>query len=147
MPTDPAIFAAWMAQTGNPLTTYWHHLVDPTFRGLYQANAFDFSIMLPYFLVMAILAMYGMHRYVLVYHFYKNRKNAAGAAPEITEWPKVTVQLPIFNERYVIERLVEAVAKFRLPGGAFLKSRCSTTRSMRPPPSPAPASSGIARSD
>src|SRR5580704_13953365 len=104
-----------MAQTGNPLTTYWHHLVDPTFRGLYQANAFDFSIMLPYFLVMAILAMYGLHRYVLVYHFYKNRKNAAGPPPEITEWPKVTVQLPIFNERYVIERLVEAVAKFDYP--------------------------------
>ena len=73
--------------------------------------------MLPYFLVMAVLAMYGMHRYALVYNFYKNRKNAAGPPPEITEWPKVTVQLPIYNERYVIERLVEAVAKFDYPEG------------------------------
>jgi cellulose synthase/poly-beta-1,6-N-acetylglucosamine synthase-like glycosyltransferase len=106
-----------MAQTGNPLTTYWHHLVDPTFRGLYQANAFDFSIMLPYFVVMMILAMYGLHRYALVYNFFKHRKNAAGPPPEITEWPKVTVQLPIYNERYVIERLVEAIAKFDYPEG------------------------------
>jgi cellulose synthase/poly-beta-1,6-N-acetylglucosamine synthase-like glycosyltransferase len=115
--TDPAIFAAWMAQTGNPLTTYWHHLVDPTFRGLYQANAFDFSVMLPYFVVMAILAMYGLHRYQLVYNFFKHRQNAAGPPPEITEWPKVTVQLPIYNERYVIERLVEAISKFDYPAG------------------------------
>ena len=30
-------------------------------------------------------------------------------------WPKVTIQLPIYNERYVIERLVEAVARFDYP--------------------------------
>ena len=119
-----------MAQTGNPLTTYWHHLVDPTFRGLYQANAFDFGIMLPYFLVMAILAIYGLHRYALVYNFFKHRKNAAGPPPEMTEWPKVTVQLPIYNERYVIERLVEAVAQFDYPRDCS-KSRCSTTRPTR----------------
>ena len=32
-----------------------------------------------------------------------------------TTWPKVTVQLPIYNERYVIERLIEAVAQFDYP--------------------------------
>src|SRR5262249_38733686 len=35
--------------------------------------------------------------------------------PEIAQWPKVTVQLPIYNERYVIERLIEAVAQFDYP--------------------------------
>ena len=30
-------------------------------------------------------------------------------------WPKVTIQLPIFNERYVIERLVDAVSQFDYP--------------------------------
>ena len=30
-------------------------------------------------------------------------------------WPRVTIQLPIFNERYVIERLVEAVSRFDYP--------------------------------
>ena len=33
----------------------------------------------------------------------------------MTDWPKVTVQLPIYNERYVIERLIEAVAQFDYP--------------------------------
>ena len=59
--------------------------------------------------------MYGMHRYALVYNFFKNRKNVPGPPPEIADWPKVTVQLPIYNERYVIERLIEAVAQFDYP--------------------------------
>jgi len=99
----------------SPLRTYWHHLVDPTFRGLYQANAFDLMIMLPYFFVMFILAAYGLHRYALVYNFFKYRRNVAGPAPACENWPRVTVQLPIYNERYVIERLIETVAQFDYP--------------------------------
>ncbi|MGH9706722.1 MAG: cellulose synthase family protein, partial [Candidatus Acidiferrales bacterium] len=92
--------------------------MDPTlnpFKGLYQLNFFDIAVMTPYFIVLVILAAYGMHRYSLVYNYFKNRKNIAGPAPEISVWPRVTVQLPIFNERYVIERLVEAVAAFDYP--------------------------------
>jgi cellulose synthase/poly-beta-1,6-N-acetylglucosamine synthase-like glycosyltransferase len=99
----------------NPVSAYWHRMLNPTFRGLYHANAFDFSIMLPYFFVMTILACYGLHRYALVFNYFKYRKNAAGAPPELKEWPRVTVQLPIYNERYVIERLVESIAAFDYP--------------------------------
>jgi len=110
----PDNLAVWIF-LGNGFTGYWHRLLDPTFRGLYQTNAFDLAIMLPYFLVMTILATYGIHRYVLVYNFFKNRKNVPGPPPEIETWPRVTVQLPIFNERYVIERLIETVAQFDYP--------------------------------
>ena len=112
---SPYLLAAWVVQGSSPLTQYWHQLSNPTFRGLYQANAFDMAIMAPYFLVMAILAMYGIHRYVLVYNFFKHRANVPGPPPEVTAWPKVTVQLPIYNERYVIERLIETVAQFDYP--------------------------------
>ena len=107
--------ALWLAVGGNPLSAYWQHLVDPTFRGLYQPNAFDLAVMIPYFLVMVILAMYGIHRYQLVYNYFKNRKNVPGPPPEIASWPTVTVQLPIYNERYVIERLIDTVAQFDYP--------------------------------
>ena len=103
---------------GNPLTELWRRNMDPAanpFRGIYQLNSFDLAIMLPYFFVMIILAAYGIHRYALVYNYYKNRKNLPGPPPEITTWPKVTVQLPIYNERYVIDRLVEAVSQFDYP--------------------------------
>src|ERR1700691_6028008 len=109
------ILATLIAVGDNPVTVYFRRLVDPTFRGLYQANAFDLAIMLPYFFVMAILAMYGIHRYALVYNFFKHRRNVPGPPPEMAVWPKVTVQLPIYNERYVIERLVDAVAQFDYP--------------------------------
>jgi cellulose synthase/poly-beta-1,6-N-acetylglucosamine synthase-like glycosyltransferase len=109
------IVAMWSLSSGGPLTNYWHRLTDRTFSGVYQTNLFDMGIMLPYFLVMVILAAYGIHRYALVYNYFKNRKNVPGPLPEMTEWPRVTVQLPIYNERYVIERLVEAIAQFDYP--------------------------------
>ena len=102
----------------NPVSDYWNRNMDPLrnpFRGLYHLNSFDLAIMIPYFIVMIVLAAYGTHRYALVYRFFKNRKNVAGPLPEIEKWPKVTVQLPIFNERYVIERLIETVAQFDYP--------------------------------
>ena len=51
----------------------------------------------------------------LVYNFYKYRNNLPAGAAEVTNWPRVTIQLPIFNERYVIERLVEAMSRFDYP--------------------------------
>ncbi|MGH9746505.1 MAG: cellulose synthase family protein [Candidatus Acidiferrales bacterium] len=115
-----ALFAIanWVAPAANPVSDYWRRNLDPLsnpFKGLYQLNSFDLAVMTPYFVVMIILAMYGIHRYALVYHFFKNRKRVAPAPPAISEWPRVTVQLPIYNERYVIERLVDAVAQFDYP--------------------------------
>ena len=53
----------------------------------------------------------------MVYNYYKNRKRVAGPPPEVRAWPRdpATAQLPIYNERYVIERLVEAVVAFDYP--------------------------------
>jgi cellulose synthase/poly-beta-1,6-N-acetylglucosamine synthase-like glycosyltransferase len=106
---------AAILQSGNPVSNYFRKLTDPTFRGLYQANAFDFAIMIPYFLVLVVLAAYGIHRYVLVYNYFRYRHRVPPVPPVPAEWPKVTIQLPIFNERYVIERLVDAIAQFDYP--------------------------------
>ena len=102
----------------NPVSDYWAKLTDKNrnpFIGLYHLNSFDLAVMIPYFLVLIVLAMYGMHRYWLVYNFFKYRKNVPAPPPDPAAWPKVTIQLPIFNERYVIERLVEAVSHFDYP--------------------------------
>ena len=102
----------------SPLSNYWSKLTDANrnpFRGLYQLNSFDLAIMIPYFVVLVILAAYGMHRYYLVYAYFKHRQNVPGPPPPVAAWPKVTIQLPIYNERYVIERLVDAVARFDYP--------------------------------
>ncbi len=110
------LFALWWLQ--NPIREYWERNFDPArnpFIGLYQLNAFDLAVMIPYFLVLSVLALYGIHRYWLVYYFFKYRDQVPGPPPPISRWPKVTIQLPIFNERYVVERLVDAVARFDYP--------------------------------
>src|SRR5438874_4561408 len=92
------------------------HFFDPTFEGKYQANAFDLALLIPYFIVLIWLASYGIHRYTLVYLYYKHRKDRTqGPAGHFAELPRVTVQLPIFNEQYVIERLVDAVCRLDYP--------------------------------
>ena len=89
---------------------------DTTFKNLYHWNAFDAAVLLPYFAVMILLAIYGVHRYTLCYLYFKYRKNASGAPPRLfDELPRVTVQLPIFNEQFVIDRLIEAICAMEYP--------------------------------
>lgn len=92
------------------------HFFDPTFKGLYQANGFDLALLIPYFIVLILLASYGLHRYILVYLYYKNRKNhTSEPTQEFSDLPRVTVQLPIFNEQYVVGRLVDAICRLQYP--------------------------------
>src|SRR5437868_130460 len=92
------------------------HFLDPTFQGLYRANGFDLALLIPYFIVLILLASYGLHRYVLVYLYYKNKKNHTTTPPAYFEQlPRVTVQLPIFNEQFVVERLVDAICRLDYP--------------------------------
>jgi len=92
------------------------HFLDKTFQGLYQVNGFDLALLIPYFIVLIILAAYGAHRYWLVYLYYKNKKNkTTDPGAFFAELPRITVQLPIFNEQYVVDRLLDAVCKLDYP--------------------------------
>ncbi len=68
-----------------------------------------------YLTVLFGLSAYGIHRYVIIYLFLKNRKRAAVPAGRFEQLPKVTVQLPIFNEIYVVERLLKSVSELDYP--------------------------------
>ncbi|MDQ3622732.1 MAG: glycosyltransferase family 2 protein, partial [Verrucomicrobiota bacterium] len=68
-----------------------------------------------YFIVLFGLSIYGLHRYVIVYLFLKNRNRPPRPLAEFKELPRVTVQLPIFNELYVVERLLKSVAALQYP--------------------------------
>lgn len=57
-----------------------------------------------------------LHLVIIYLRFHKQQRNQTGqAAAEQTEWPAVTVQLPVFNEMYVMERLIDTVAGFDYP--------------------------------
>ncbi len=92
------------------------HFLDKTFQGLYQVNAFDLALLIPYFIVLIVLAAYGAHRYWMVYLYYKHKRNKTTAPPAcFDDLPRVTVQLPIFNEQYVVDRLLDAVCRLDYP--------------------------------
>ncbi len=72
-----------------------------------------------YFIVLFILSLYGSHRYVMAYLYYKYKGNLPTPKGRFETLPRVTVQLPIFNEMYVCERLIEAVCKIDYPRDRF----------------------------
>src|SRR5437764_9716556 len=74
------------------------------------------ALLIPYFIVLILLASYGLHRYTLVYLYYKKKKNnVTDAAEKFEDLPRVTVQLPIFIEQYVVDRLLQAVCILNYP--------------------------------
>src|SRR5438552_12548481 len=68
-----------------------------------------------YLSVLVGLSAYGVHRYFIIYLFLKNRKRAPVPAGRFKKLPTVTVQLPIFNEVYVAERLLRSVSELDYP--------------------------------
>ncbi len=71
-------------------------------------------VLATYFFVLVILAVYGWHRYYLVYLYMKN-KDRHPVPAGLERLPKVTVQLPIYNEMYVADRLIDAVCQLDYP--------------------------------
>ena len=117
------ILAILLAPKG--LTHYWKtHYADKTFEHLYRLSGFDIALLTPYFIVMLILAFYGLHRYQLVWLYYKNKgKEAHWNEPPARfaegELPFVTIQLPIYNEQFVIGRLIDACCRLDYPRDRF----------------------------
>jgi cellulose synthase/poly-beta-1,6-N-acetylglucosamine synthase-like glycosyltransferase len=68
-----------------------------------------------YFFVVIILAVYGWHRYYLVYLYMKNRDKQPKMGPALSPTPVVTIQLPLYNEMYVADRLIDAVCRIEYP--------------------------------
>ena len=59
-----------------------------------------------YFLVLLGLSAYGLHRYTMIFLYWKYRKSKPEPASQFKELPRITVQLPIFNELYVVSCVV-----------------------------------------
>ncbi|MBI4456156.1 MAG: glycosyltransferase [Acidobacteria bacterium] len=82
---------------------------------LYSSSTFDLVILISYFLVLSVLAVYGIHRYHMVYLYYKYKHNKPVPKGKLPALSRVTVQLPIYNEMYVVERLIQSVCELTWP--------------------------------
>ncbi len=71
-----------------------------------------------HWLALACLAVFGIHRYVILALYVRTRHGTPRAGAP-AEWPRVTVQLPLYNERHVAERLIDAVCAMDYPRDRF----------------------------
>src|SRR5260370_19939434 len=94
----PLIILALLAAHTSTLGQFWHKISDPTFKGIYHANGFDLAMMIPYFLVLFVLATYGLHRYWLGYDYHKYARNIPGPPPQVTPLTPVTTQQPTCHQ-------------------------------------------------
>src|SRR5882762_3845818 len=89
---------------------------DDTFVGIHRLSWVDWMLLIPYFGILAVLSVYGLHRYEIIRTYFKHRKKAVDHPPSrFEQLPPVTIQLPLYNERYVVERLIDEVTKIEYP--------------------------------
>lgn len=83
---------------------------------LHQVSSLEWAVVAAYTGIMIVLSVYGLHRYQLICLYYKHRGWATSRPVRRFEnLPRVTVQLPIYNEQFVVEQLIESVCRLDYP--------------------------------
>jgi cellulose synthase/poly-beta-1,6-N-acetylglucosamine synthase-like glycosyltransferase len=74
------------------------------------------AILFTYIGSLLILFTYGSHGFIMIYYYLKHRHKRDDLSEDMSGgYPKVTIQLPIYNEMYVIERLVKTTCELDYP--------------------------------
>jgi len=76
---------------------------------------FNYTLIIVYFVLLAFLSIYGTHRYYLAFLFVKTLEKRKAPEKKFEQLPAVTIQLPLYNEMYVVERLIDSVVKTDYP--------------------------------
>ncbi len=72
-------------------------------------------ILIIYFLALSILFGFGIHGLILLYYYRKTQNNKIKEPELPKELPMVTIQLPLYNEYFVVERLIRSVCNIKYP--------------------------------
>ena len=80
-------------------------------------QAFALPLLIYYLAIIAVVCLYGAHRYWMVVAFLRGRRKAVSLHPPeaFSTLPPVTVQLPMFNEKRVADRVIEAACAIEYP--------------------------------
>jgi len=75
----------------------------------------EILITILYSLSLLYIFLFSLGQLHLTWIYIKRKKSQPDDTKPLTVFPFVTVQLPVFNEKYVVERLLDAVSKFNYP--------------------------------
>jgi len=79
------------------------------------ADLLRFGVVGAYFGLLLLLSLYGTHRWYLIWLYHRHRRDIPVALGKFDELPRLTVQLPLYNELYVARRLIDAVCGLDYP--------------------------------
>jgi len=82
---------------------------------IFQEFIMDEIVLISYFVALSILFIFGLHGFLLLYYHRKYKDNIANPEPYLDQYPLVTIQLPLYNEYYVVERLINSVCSIDYP--------------------------------
>jgi len=75
----------------------------------------DDIVLVSYFISLSILFVFGLHGFTMIYYYNKYKNVKHKQKPEGMPDPLVTIQLPLYNELYVVDRLIETVCEIDYP--------------------------------
>ncbi len=75
----------------------------------------EIAVVSAYVTVLLVLSVYGSHRYYMAFLYYRHKYRLPTPKGRFATLPRVTVQLPVFNEMYVVNRLIGAVCRLDYP--------------------------------
>lgn len=78
-------------------------------------SAFSVFIVVAHFFLLAILCLFGLHRISMIFRWFKYRKFKPKYSKEYSELPKITVQIPLYNEKLVAKRIVDSIVLLEYP--------------------------------
>ena len=82
-----------------------------------QFSWIGIALSILYGLIAFVICLYGAHRYLLVWLFVRHRgvRSARPPASKFPKLPRVAIQIPLFNERNVAERIIAAACAMDYP--------------------------------
>ena len=78
----PALLFLALASSKSVTDRLVHGVFDNTFAGIHHLAWFDWAMLIPYFTVLMVLSVYGLHRYEVIRTYFKHRKKDTGIIPE-----------------------------------------------------------------
>ncbi len=72
-------------------------------------------VLAAYCVIVLVLGVYGFHRYLMLRLFFRHRQQHPPEPTPFVDLPRVTVQLPLYNELHVAQRLIDAVCQLDYP--------------------------------
>jgi len=76
---------------------------------------FGYLTLALHFVLLFILCLFGLHRLSMVWRWFRYRSHKPSPAEPMVDWPRVTVQIPLYNEKLVAQRIIHSTVRLDYP--------------------------------